>query len=115
MSKWGILHLLRTISANVSCARFGVTYYIYEKCACEEGKPLSIVLIHLVSYLLRSLDPLRRERDRRLWLPLRERFDLKQKHTLVKHVRTFLPLIPIHSDLKKKRDGFVFQLAKSET
>lgn len=71
--------MLRTIDANVSCARLGVIHYMYESARVRKKKKLlSIVLIHLVSYLLRSLEPLRRERDRRLWLPLRERFDLEQ-------------------------------------
>lgn len=35
-------------------------------------------IIRLKFYLFLSFDPLRRDRDRRLRLPLRERFDLKQ-------------------------------------
>lgn len=99
----GISHLLsdsqrKFLVRTVWCYMLHVMYESAR--ARRKKKPLSIVLIHLVSYLLRSLDPLRRDRDRRLWLPLRERFDLKQEYirNVVRQweIRLLILIILIH-------------------
>lgn len=55
-------------------------------------------------YLLRSLEPLRRECERRPWLPLRERLDLWQKQT--KCMVRFTVRFEVDEIKKKKKKTF---------